>query len=223
MVRSRRVRLSALVKDKDKRKERNTDLINRVREYCTCFKYIYVVTLRNQRNSLLKLFRKKLGDGHFIFGKNKVLRLALGVKPQDEINNNICSVSQLLKGERALIFSNLIPSEMMKVCEDSSSLEFGRTGSIPGISYVLTAGCNIREKLTLPDTVLHKLRLETRIQGENYELASDFTVCETGVPLTDKQAQVLRYLGVPTVKFEIIIEAFWYDGKFHSLNSCSPN
>ena len=101
-------------------------LIDEIKDSVSKFSYVYVFSTDNMRNTALKEVRQEWNDSRyfrrlffrifkfliliyqksFFFGKNKIMSLALGKAPQDEIKQDIHKVSNHLQLQCGLLFTN---------------------------------------------------------------------------------------------------------------------
>lgn len=202
MAKSKRVKKVIMTKDLKKKRKDKSEIIENVHKYIGKFKFVYVIKLKNQRNAALKQLRVRLEPGKLLIGKNKLLQVAFGVDSDSESAKNAHKISSFLHGERGLIFTDLAPTDLNKVLEESCTMEFGREGSFSDITCVVE-----------PNTDLERLyrnaEFHMRKQFPQLKptlLSSDqgkVIICEEGSPLNKYQYLLLKHLDIPSVKFEV--------------------
>lgn len=67
---------------------------------------IFLISVHNMRNNKFKDLRADWKDSRFFFGKNKVIALALGKTPENEVAEGLSNLSAALKGQCGLLFTN---------------------------------------------------------------------------------------------------------------------
>jgi len=107
MPKSKRNKVVALTKVKTKGRAGKEDLVNKVREAVDEFRNAYVVSFENIRSGPFKIIANQWReDSRFFLGKNKVIQVALGKKPEDEPVDNSHLVSKYMRGQVCLLLSN---------------------------------------------------------------------------------------------------------------------
>lgn len=202
MVKSKRVKKVLLTKDLKKKRKDKSEVIEKVHEYIGKFKFVYVVKLKNQRNSALKHLRVMLEPGKLLIGKNKLLQVALGADSNSESAKNAHKVSSFLHGERGLIFTDLTPSELNKVLEESSTMELGREGSLSDVTCVVEPNTELESMYKSAES--HIRRQFPQLKPTPLGLdQGKVVICEEGNPLNRYQYLLLKHLDIPCVRFEV--------------------
>eukprot|EP00918_Siedleckia_nematoides_P104755 GHVU01228675.1.p1 GENE.GHVU01228675.1~~GHVU01228675.1.p1 ORF type:complete len:221 (-),score=37.27 GHVU01228675.1:232-894(-) len=179
------------------------------------FKYVYLVSLENQRNVFLKKIRERIKPGRLFYGKNKVVQATLGTRPDKELKPNLHEIVKDLKGERALVFCDLPVSELKEKVQCKEHVEFARVGFVPQKSIVLEPGFDTFSFVpSCQEPHLRKICPPVRLVNTKIELLCPFHACEEGVALSAEQAQLLKHLGHKLAPFSVKIEAVWHDGKY---------
>jgi mRNA turnover protein 4 len=71
--------------------------VNAIRDAAENYNSVYVFSFENMRNQKLKEFREQLQkSSRFFLGSNKVMQVALGRSPSDEIKTNLHKVSKVV-------------------------------------------------------------------------------------------------------------------------------
>ena len=89
-------------------------LVWKIRECLDQYENLFVISMFNQRNIFLKELRSTWSDSKFLFGKNKVVSVALGRGPESEYKDNLHKVSEKLKGNVGLLFTNRSKEDVVK-------------------------------------------------------------------------------------------------------------
>ncbi|KAL3126949.1 L10-like protein [Cryptosporidium hominis] len=202
MAKSKRVKKVLMTKDLKKKRKDKSEIIENVHEYIGKFKFIYIVKLKNQRNAALKQLRVRLEPGKLLVGKNKLLQVAFGADSDSESAKNAHKISSFLRGERGLIFTDLAPSNLNKVLEESSTMEFGREGSLSDITCVVEPNTELECLYKNAEFYMRKQfpQLKPTLFGSDQ---GKVIICEKGNPLNKYQYLLLKHLEIPSVKFEI--------------------
>ena len=107
MPKSRRNKVVALTKVKSKGRAGKEDLVAKVREAVEEYKNAYVVSFQNIRSGPFKVVANQWReDSRFYLGKNKVMMVALGKKPEEEPADNTHLLSKYLRGQVCVLLSN---------------------------------------------------------------------------------------------------------------------
>ncbi|XP_046517726.1 mRNA turnover protein 4 homolog [Equus quagga] len=104
MPKSKRDKKVSLTKTAKKGLELKQNLIEELRKCVDTYKYLFIFSVANMRNSKLKDIRNAWKHSRMFFGKNKVMMVALGRSPSDEYKDNLHQVSKKLRGEVGLLF-----------------------------------------------------------------------------------------------------------------------
>ncbi len=106
MPKSKRNKVLALTKTKKKGREAKEEMIEAVQQAVEKFAYCYVLSFENMRTGPFKTLQNSMRTSKFFIGKNKVMQVALGKHPEDECGDNTHVLSQYLRGQVCLLFSN---------------------------------------------------------------------------------------------------------------------
>ncbi|ORM40611.1 Arginine--tRNA ligase [Babesia sp. Xinjiang] len=217
MPKSKRAKEVRLTSVKKKSKERKLHLVDAIRETLgsadlgnECF--VYIISLSNQRNSPLKNLRIILKPGRLFYGKNKVMQLALGAKPETELLPDLHKVAEQLVGERALLVTSEAPDVVRTKLEGYKVVDFAKAGHIASDTVVLKPDDGSLE--VFPGNMepqFRQLGLPTTLNMGKIQLLGEYIVCERDRPLTPTQARVLKVLGIRMALFEANIHGYWTD------------
>ncbi|OWK12902.1 MRTO4 [Cervus elaphus hippelaphus] len=95
MPKSKRDKKVSLTKTAKKGLELKQNLIEELRKCVDTYKYLFIFSVANMRNSKLKDIRNAWKHSRMFFGKNKVMMVALGRSPSDEYKDNLHQLRQL--------------------------------------------------------------------------------------------------------------------------------
>lgn len=207
---SKRDRVVHTSKVKKHSKDEKSIQIDAVRSAVEEMRYAYVVTVSNERNSIIKAVRDELKPGKMFYSKNKLVQLALGFSPETECADGICGLSAHLVGHSALVLSNLGSSEIHSILTGHDEEEFARAGGLSTSTVELSEGFDALASFPHSmETQFRKLGLPTSLYDGKIKLLANHQVCTEGDVLTAAQAQVLKLLNIKMAKFEMRIKAVW--------------
>lgn len=142
------------------------------------------------RNNKLKDIRDEWKDSRFFFAKNKIMALGLGKAPEDEVTDGVHKLSEALRGQCGLLFTNRAKSKVLSWMDKYEEDDYARSGFVATETIVLPEG-------PLPDFShsiephLRQLGMPTALQKGIVTLIKDYEVCKSGQMLTPEQARIL--------------------------------
>ena len=213
MAKSRRTKKVGISEGIKKKRKDKSEIIKSIHEYVQKYDYIYVVKLLNQRNSSLKDLRANLEPGRILIGKNKLLQVALKMETEDNTGKNAHEISTFLRGERGLIFTDASPDELKRVLLESSCMEIGRQGSVSDITCTAEPDTELAMQLKGAELYMRKQypHLESTVRSDLGQ--NKIILCEKGSQLDKYQYLLLKYLDIPTVRFEVKPIAYLHKGR----------
>jgi len=192
-------------------------LIEEVRKCTEDYERVFVFSFNNMRNSKLQEIKNEWKSSRFFFGKNKVIGVGLGRGPEDEIKDDIHKISERMRGQRGLLFTNNTKEEVLKYFNLYSEPDFARTGDTATETITLDKG-PLNQFSYAMEPHLRQLGLTTKLEKGVIYLEKDETICEEGDTLTSDQSQLLKLLGIEMAEFKITIEACWsQDAHFEEI------
>ncbi|XP_045608312.2 mRNA turnover protein 4 homolog [Procambarus clarkii] len=220
MPKSKRDKKISLTRTKKKGLESKQNLVEEIRKCIDSYARIFVFSAQHIKTDKLKDIRLEWGHSRFFLGKNKVMALALGRTPEEEISDNLHKVSQKLIGQCGLLFTNSTKEEVLDYFENKKFPVHPHAGDLAAETVELKQGLLEQFSHSL-EPHLRKLGLPTRLQRGIPELLQDYTVCVKGKPLSPAQASVLKLLGNEMSFFHLKMEWFWnrLDGNFEKILS----
>ncbi|XP_071529368.1 mRNA turnover protein 4 homolog [Panulirus ornatus] len=226
MPKCRRDKKISLTQTKKKGLEFKQNLLVEIRKCIESYARVFIFSSHHIKTNKLKEMRLEWGHSRFFLGKNKVMALALGRTPEEEMYDNLHKVSQKLIGQRGLLFTNSTKKEVLDYFDNKKYPVYPHAGDLASETVELKQGLLEQFSYSL-EPHFRKLGLPTRLQRGIPELLQDYTVCIKEKPLTPAQASILKLLGKEMSYFSLKMEWCWYrlDGKFenvltgHHLNS----
>ncbi|KAI4503964.1 hypothetical protein M0802_001367 [Mischocyttarus mexicanus] len=202
MPKSKRDKTISLTKTSKKGKLLKEHLVEDVRNWCTKYKHILLLSVQNMRNNKLKDLRSEWNDSRFFFGKNKVMAIALGKTQDKEILKGVHGLSNALIGQCGLLFTNRKIKEALKAIRQYEEIDYARSGFVPKESITLPEG-PLTEFPHSIEPHLRQLGMPTALEKGVVTLIKEFTVCKKGETLSPEQARILKLLGKPLAKFKL--------------------
>ncbi|XP_065300486.1 mRNA turnover protein 4 homolog isoform X1 [Dermacentor albipictus] len=232
MPRSKRNRQVSLTRTKKKGLEHKRDLIQEVRDAFDKYDKVFVYSVSNMRNTKLKDVRQEWKDSSydmppksalsatkleertphvcnwFYFGKNKVMSVALGRFIDEDHRENLHKVSERLRGQCGLFFTNATKEKVLEWFSEYTDADYARAGFKATHQVFLDQGPLPQFQHSL-EPHLRRLGLPTSLQKGVVTLVKDHEVCKEGEVLKPEQASILKLLGIKMATFKITMEFLW--------------
>lgn len=218
MPKSRRNKLVSLTETDKKTREHKEALVDVIRQAADENKYCWLIEAGDMRNNALKDVRAAWkGTGRIFFGRLKVMALAIGTTPESSHKPQLYKLSDNLKGQSGLFFTNWNSDEVKEWFDTFSKPDFARSGNIANMDVELPEGPVIHQPSgdVLPHTLepsLRKLGLSTSLLKGVPTLLSNHVICKKGQSLTPDQAQILKLIGIQMSTFKLKLKALWEEG-----------
>ena len=200
------------------KREIKTKLITNVQEAANKYSNVYIFYTPVLRSKFMNLIRRDLRDSSiFFFGSNKVMQVAIGRTPEDEIKPEYHHIAERLRGTCGLCFSNKSKEEITAYFKTQIHEDFARSGNIATMDFVVPEG-----PLQLPGSLevhLRKNFLPVELKDGILSCKEDYLVCRRGQRLTPQQARLLEYFDVKMATFEVKVLSCVENGKFEELES----
>ncbi|XP_064115915.1 mRNA turnover protein 4 homolog [Macrobrachium nipponense] len=114
MPKSKRDKKISLTRTTKKGLEFKQNLVDVIRGCVDQYARIFVFSTHHMQTNNLKDMRLEWSHSRFFLGKNKVMALALGRTPEEEVCENIHKVSSKLVGHCGLLFTNSTKDEVLE-------------------------------------------------------------------------------------------------------------
>lgn len=209
MPRSKRDKKISLTKTERKGLQWKQQIVEDIRNCVQKYPNIYLFSVQNMRNNLLKELRSEWKkDARFIFGKNRVMQLALGKSEDDEVESGLHELSNRLRGQCGLLFTVRGEDDVLEWSKQYSALEYARSGFIATETIVLPEG-PLEDFSHAIEPHLRSLGMPTKLDKGVVTLYKEFTVCTEGKVLTPEQARILKLIAKPMATFTLEIKCSW--------------
>uniref|UniRef100_A0A8P0PJW1 Ribosome assembly factor mrt4 n=1 Tax=Canis lupus familiaris TaxID=9615 RepID=A0A8P0PJW1_CANLF len=199
----------SLTKTAKKGLELKQNLIEELRKCVDTYKYLFIFSVANMRNSELKDIRNPWKHSRVFFDKNKVMMVALGRSPADEYKDNLHQVSKKLKGEVGLLFTNRTKEEANEWFTKYTEMDFAPAGNRATFTVTLHPG-PLEQFPHSMEPQLRQLGLPTALKRGVVTLPSDHQVCK-----------LFRY---EMAEFKVTIRYMWdaQSGRFQQMGEDLP-
>ena len=216
MPRSARNKVISLTKTEKKGRENKEQIAEELRASMDQYSYIYVLNVQNMRNLFLKEIRQAWKGSRIIFGRTKLMQKVLGKQAEDEYLENSHLLSQFLKGDVGLLFTDEEPQVVKDYFDSYVKTDFARSGleapltfTVPeGVVYSTGGQQSIEDDVPLThsmESTVRQLGMPTRLDKGRIVLGVPYTVCKQGQTLDSKQARLLKQFGVACSEFKVNI------------------
>ena len=169
---------------------------------------VYLFSVFNMRNTLLKEVRGEWRDSRFFFGKNRIMQLGLGNSESTEVEKDLHKLSKRITNQCGLLFTSRDKAEVLKWFEDYSELDYARSGFRATETVTIEAGPQ-EEFCHSIEPHIRKLGLPSKLDKGMVVLYKDYTVCKKGQILTPEQAKILKLIAKPIATFRLTIKCLW--------------
>ena len=220
MPKSKRSKVVTLSKTESRGRVRKSELLDAVHKSCDEFKSVYVFSCENMRSAPLKDLRAEMTKSRFLFGKNKVMTLALGKTAEEAYRPGLDQVGRLLRGDVGLIFTNDKASEFEKKLAAVSERDYARAGFKAPEDVLVRKGPLVGQPSSMYEP-LRKLLLPVKLNKAVVELEADHYVCKKGDVLSPEQAQALKFFDRKLAKFAVVLQYRWRDGELTRLSTAT--
>jgi large subunit ribosomal protein L10 len=168
-------------------------------------KVVAVLDLHTLPNALLQKMRKELkSDAKILIYKTSLLKKALKRAKLD-------SLLPAMKGEKALVISNLDPFRLYKKMNANPLKVYAKPGQIAPYDLVVPAG----ETQLPPGPILTELKaagIDARIQGGKVAVGKDSVVAKKGEVIKDVVAKALQKLDIKPFEVRVHVPLAYEDG-----------
>lgn len=187
-------------------------LVENVKDCVENFSSIYIFSVQNMRNEKMKEVRIDWKPSKFFFGKNRVISVGLGRTKAEESHEDLHKISQSLKGQMGLLFTNKDKEYVSDWFKNYESQEYARSGFKVKETISLPAG-PLSDFSHAIEPYLRQLGMPTTLERGVVTLLKDYTICKKGNVLTPEQAKILQLLDMKLAKFKLVLKGVWIKDK----------
>jgi mRNA turnover protein 4 len=130
----------SLTKTSKHGKDWKKEMYKKVREAGEGYNSIFVLRMDGLRIGALSAVRKHFRGSEMFLGKNKVMALALGKDEASEVNENVHKISERLKGQCGLLFTDQSEDEVVAYFDSFMEKDYARSGAKAKETVVLEEG-----------------------------------------------------------------------------------
>ncbi|SOV81596.1 ribosome biogenesis protein MRT4, putative [Plasmodium sp. gorilla clade G3] len=179
--------------------------------------YVYVLDIRTYSNNNLKIAIEHFKpNGKFFIGKNKLMKLALGINENNEVKPNMSKISELLIGNRILLITKDGPLSVLKFFNEFQPEEYIKHGNISPQDITLKCGDVLNVPVSMQKD-LQKRKLNFDIIDQKIILKENKVLAEKDKLISLENSKILRMLNMKIAFFDITVLGYWYLDKFVSL------
>eukprot|EP01097_Dermamoeba_algensis_P005091 TRINITY_DN3247_c0_g1_i1.p1 TRINITY_DN3247_c0_g1~~TRINITY_DN3247_c0_g1_i1.p1 ORF type:complete len:241 (-),score=46.46 TRINITY_DN3247_c0_g1_i1:225-947(-) len=208
MPKSKRSKVVPLSKTSKKGKESKEKIVRELREAADQYKNVLVFEVCNMRTKSLQNLRTEYPGSRFFFGKNRVLALALGRTPEEEIKPNLHLLSKHLTGNVGLFLTNDDSEEITKQFQGIQEQVYARAGHVCETEIMVKSGPLTQFAHPL-EPHLRKLGLPTALKNGVIHLLKDYYLSQIGETLTPEKAKLLELFEHKIATFELRPLCVW--------------
>ncbi|KAJ2660301.1 mRNA turnover and ribosome assembly protein [Coemansia sp. RSA 1200] len=228
MPRAKRLQVVSLTSVKSRGREGRAKTMEAVKDAVDTYDYIWIFSVFNMRNQYLKKVRSEFKTSRFFFGSNRVMAKALGNTPEEELSENLHKVSEALKGEVGLLFTNQTVDSIRSWFNEFSKDDYARSGCVATERIVVPAGEVFRgyTKEPFPNNMepqLRQLGIPTLLRQGKITIDYDYTICEEGDVLTPQQSHLLKHFWIKMAIFKVELLGCYHknSGEYIAYNETS--
>uniref|UniRef100_A0A182RFQ0 Ribosome assembly factor mrt4 n=1 Tax=Anopheles funestus TaxID=62324 RepID=A0A182RFQ0_ANOFN len=210
MPKSKRDKKVSLTKTDRKGLSNKQQIIENIQQCREQYDNIFVFSVQNMRNSMLKDVRTEWKNSRFFFGKNRVMQLGLKLVNDDEndeptkLEKGLENLRDQMIGQCGLLFTSESKKTVLEWFDSYQAEDFARSGFRATKTVKLKPG-PLEDFSHAIEPHLRSLGMPTKLDRGIVTLYKDFTVCEKGKLLTPEQARILKLLRKPMATFKIVI------------------
>ena len=140
MPKSKREKLLSLTQTAKKGKEGKEALFRNVRAAIDTYRYTWVFSVDNMRNTYLKDVRARWSDSRILLGRSKVIAKAIGITPAEAYSDGIEGLQKSITGTVGLLCTSHAPEIVKDWFADYAKHDFARAGTISPVHIKVPAG-----------------------------------------------------------------------------------
>jgi len=191
-----------------------SEVLEELRGKLLSSKVVGVLDFEGFPSDLFHSIREKLrGEAEILVARNTLIRLALSEASKER--KGLEGLSQYVKGQSALIFTDLPPVKLNRLLKGWGKKAPARPGRISSTDVILKAG----ETDFPPGPMVSEMQragIKARVQAGKVVISEDFTVIRKGEVITKEKADLLSKLGVEPVDLLLRLRAAWGEGLIFS-------
>ncbi|KAL4464304.1 hypothetical protein ABPG72_011349 [Tetrahymena utriculariae] len=211
MPKSKRSKVVALTKVKKDALGHKQKIQNKLNECVQKFDNIYVFSHENMTTIPFREIQAQWSDSRFFLGKNKVMQIVLGKDSDSEQLENLHYLTEQIKGDCGLLFTNKTYEEVKNFFDSYGCEEFAKAGHVANETIILQKDSDVFNTFAhTMDVYLRKLGVDVILQNGILNLQSNFVLCQEGKPINTEQAKLLKLLGYKIAQFKIDLKCYYH-------------
>ncbi|MES1906805.1 MAG: hypothetical protein MHM6MM_000041 [Cercozoa sp. M6MM] len=205
---SKRAQIVSLTKVKKKGRGAKERQVQEIRAAADEYRFGYVVSVANMRNNLLKEIRDEWSHSKLFFGKNRIMKLALGRSEAEQYRPGLFKLSEQIEGECGLLFTNLDSTAVLDYFSKLKVPAFARSGNEAMKAFSLPEG----ELPGIPFSMeehLRSLGVPSQLKDGKVLCTREYQVCAEGEQLSPEQCRILELFQQKMSLFEVLVHCCW--------------
>ncbi len=192
------------------KKEEVDYLVNLMEKYDN----IVVIKLSDIIDKQVQEMRKILrGDAVIRMSKKSLQARALEKYQKKTEKGNLDELKEKIPGQSALLFTNIDPFELKRIFSENMWMVAAKPGTIAPKDIVVTKGDTGLPTGQVISELNMVLRLPTMLKNDTIHIREDTVTHEKGDTISNKEASILKKLGIEPIESLIEIEIAWTDGR----------
>jgi large subunit ribosomal protein L10 len=193
---------------------KKTSTVERISKLANKYPVIVVTRLSKVRSAQLMAVRKVLrGQAEIVVVKNKLAVLALkksGIKNADELIGH-------MKGQNALMFSNLDPFKLYLMLDKNRVNLAARAGDTAPADIIVPAG-NTGQPAGPVLSEFREAGVQTKIEAGSIYVVKDAVAVKAGAEISPKLASLLSKLGIKPIRAGLSITLAYESGLIYAAD-----
>lgn len=197
-----------------KKKEDKIEQGNQIRENIQKYERIYVLRFSSAVTEHQADIRRRFRSSTLCMAKRSIIGHAIGLTPETSVLPEIYKLNEYLsQGEfTGLFMTNEPHEEVMAFLNSLACEEFANCGFIATDTITIPAGPLEQFSFDM-DSYLRELGLPVQLDNGVIMNVRDYTICNTGEPLTKNAARLLKHFNVKMAYFTASAIALWQQGQ----------
>jgi large subunit ribosomal protein L10 len=175
---------------------------------------IIVVNLSNILDKQVQEMRKILrDDGVLRMSKKSLQERALNKYKEESGKENLDTLKELIPGQSGLLFTNMDPFDLKKLFLEHKWMVAAKPGTVAPRDIVVPAGDTGLPTGQVISELNMVLKLPTFLKNDTIHIREDTVTHEKGDVISNKEASILKKLGIEPIESLLEIEVAWTDGR----------
>jgi large subunit ribosomal protein L10 len=175
---------------------------------------IIVIKLSNIIDKQVQEMRKILrGAGVLRMSKKSLQERALEKYKKESGKDNLDALKKQIPGQSGLLFTNMDPFELKKLFSENMWMVAAKPGTVAPKDIIVPAGDTGLPTGQVISELNMVLKLPTFLKNDTIHIREDTVTHEEGDVISNKEASILKKLGIEPIESLLEIETAWIDGR----------